>query len=67
MRMNSIREQCLFEKMRETEQIREAQFGRPFSVISSNPKYNADYLENIIKTKWLKKLNKMEVAQCRGY
>lgn len=37
---------------------------RPFSVISSNPKYNADYLENIIKTKWLKKLNKIEVAQC---
>lgn len=33
----------------------------PFSVISSNPKYNSYYLENIIKTKWLKKLNEMEV------
>lgn len=57
----------MIEKMRETEQIREAQLGRPFSVISSNPKYNADYLESIIKTKWLKKLNEMEEAQCQEY
>lgn len=47
-------------KMRETEQLREKELGRPFSIIASNPKYNADYLENIIKTKWLKKLNDME-------
>lgn len=40
------------------------ELGRPFSVISSNPKYNSYYLENIIKTKWLKKLNEMEEAQC---
>lgn len=50
----------MIEKMRETEKIREKELGRPFSVISSNPKYNADYLENIIKTKWLKILNKKE-------
>lgn len=53
--------QYMIEKMRETERQREKELGRPFSVISSNPKYNADYLENIIKTKWLKKLNEMEV------
>ena len=47
-------------KMRETERIRSVELGRPFSVISSNPKYNADYLENIIKTKWLRKLEEME-------
>lgn len=47
-------------KMRETEQIREAQISRPFSVTSSNPKYNADYLENIIETKWIKKLEEKE-------
>ena len=41
--------------------MRERELGRPFSVISSNPKYNSYYLENIIKTKWLKKLNEMEV------
>ena len=52
--------QYMIEKMRETEAMRERKLGRPFSVISSNPKYNADYLENIIKTKWLKKLNEME-------
>ena len=46
--------------MRETEQIREKELGRPFSVSSSNPKYNADYLDNIIRTKWLKILNDME-------
>ena len=50
--------------MRETEELRERELGRPFSVISSNPKYNSYYLENIIKTKWLKKLNEMEEAQC---
>ena len=55
--------QYMIEKMRETERLRETELGRPFSVISSNPKYNADYLENIIKTKWLKKLNEMEVSQ----
>ena len=52
----------MIEKMRETEELREKELGRPFSVISSNPKYNADYLEHIVKTKWLKKLNEMEVT-----
>lgn len=52
--------QYMIEKMRETEKIRENELGRPFSVISSNPKYNSQYLENIIKTKWIKKLNEME-------
>lgn len=52
--------QFMIEKMRETEKMREHELGRPFSVISSNPKYNADYLEEIIKTKWLKKLEEQE-------
>lgn len=47
-------------KMRETQKIMEAVLGRPFSVTSSNPKYNADYLEHIIKTKWLKILEEKE-------
>lgn len=50
----------MIDKMKETEQIREEELGRPFSVISSNPKYNADYLEKIIKTKWLNILNEKE-------
>lgn len=49
----------MIEKMRETEISFEKKFNRPFSVTSSNPKYNADYLENIIKTKWIKKLEEM--------
>lgn len=52
----------MLEKMRETEELREKELGRPFSVISSNPKYNADYLEHIVETKWLKKLNEMEMT-----
>lgn len=50
----------MIDKMRETEKYREKELGRPFSVISSNPKYNADYLEKIIKTKWLNILNEKE-------
>lgn len=38
--------------MRETEEIREIELGRPFAVMSSNPKYNAEYIDNNIKTKW---------------
>ena len=47
----------MIDKMRETEKIREKKLGRPFSCISSNPKYNSEYLERIIKTKWIKKLD----------
>lgn len=50
----------MLEKMRETEQIREIELGRKFSCYSSNPKYNADYLEHIVKTKWIHKLNAIE-------
>lgn len=46
--------------MHATEIVREAERGRPFSVTSSNPKYNADYLINTIETKWLKILEKKE-------
>lgn len=52
----------MIERMRETEKIRERELGRPFSVISSNPKYNADYLDHIIRTKWLKILSEKENA-----
>lgn len=50
----------MIERMRETEKIREVELGRPFSVISSNPKYNADYLDRIIRTKWLGILERKE-------
>lgn len=41
-------------------QMRTEEIGRPFSVTSSDPKYNADYLDNIIRTKWLPILNEAE-------
>lgn len=47
-------------KMKETEQIRYKELGRPFSCTSSNPKYNTDYLVHIVKTKWLPILEKKE-------
>ena len=50
----------MIEKMRETELIREQELGHPFSVTSGNPKYNADYLERIIKTKYIPKLEELE-------
>lgn len=53
----------MISKMRETERIREEFYGRPFSVISGNPKYNADYLDNIIRTKWLRILNEKEESE----
>lgn len=53
----------MIECMRKTEKIREIELGRPFSCKSSNPKYNADYVENIVKTKWYKKLNDLENEQ----
>lgn len=49
-----------FEKMmklaKETEQLREKELERPFSVWASNPKYNTDYMINIINNKYLPKL-----------
>ena len=50
----------MINKMRETEKLREKKLGRPFSCISSNPKYNSEYLERIVKEKWLGKLEKLE-------
>lgn len=50
----------MIKKMRETELIRSQELGRPFSVTSGNPKYNADYLERIIKTNLVYKLEDLE-------
>lgn len=47
-------------KMKETEVLRESELGRPFSVIASRPKYNSVYLDHIVKTKWIDKLNEAE-------
>lgn len=38
---------------KETEDFRVKELGRPFSVFSANPKYDATYRDNIVRTKWL--------------
>lgn len=50
----------MLDKMRETETIRERELNRPFSCYSSNPKYNADYLDHVIKNKYIDILNNLE-------
>lgn len=53
----------MIKKMRETEIIRGKKLGQPVAVKSANPKYNADYIEHIVKTKWLKKLEQLEMTK----
>ena len=50
----------MIEKMRETEIEREKELKRPFSVISSNPKYNSIYLKKIIIEKYVNLLDKQK-------
>lgn len=48
--------ETLFKLMAETEKKREIELGRPFAVMQSNPKYNAEYIRNNVLTKYLPKL-----------
>ena len=49
----------LIEIMKREEKRLTFLYGRKISVTSGNPKYNAEYLDNITRTKWLPKLEKM--------
>ena len=49
----------MLDKIRATEKMVSQRLGRPFVIKGANPKYNADYIEHIVKTKWIKKLNEM--------
>ena len=46
----------MIDKMRTSEKRLSERYGKPFSVRSANPKYNADYIEYIVKNKWIKRL-----------
>lgn len=48
--------ETLIKLMAETEKKREIELGRPFAVMQSNPKYNAEYIKNNVLTKYLPKL-----------
>ena len=47
-------------KMKETEEKMRIKLGRKFSIISSNPKYDTNYLVENTETKWIHKLNEKE-------
>lgn len=46
--------------MSRTENEMSIKLGRDFAVMSSNTKYNAQYIDMIVKTKWIYKLNDIE-------
>ena len=48
----------MIEKMRETEEYLTNKRGKPIAIKQSNPKYNVQYVDNIVKTKYLPRLLK---------
>ena len=50
----------MLSKMKESEKKVSEKYGRPFVIRGKNPKYNANYVENIVKTRWLKKLEEID-------
>lgn len=50
----------LIEMIKETEEKVSKKLGRPYAIKQSNPKYNGEYVDNIVRTKYLPKLEEME-------
>lgn len=50
----------MIDKMRETEKLRSLELGRDFAICQSNSKYNVDYIDNIVRKKYLPQLEYME-------
>ena len=46
----------LIRLVKETETFRTKELGRPFTIFQSKPKYNADYIDKQIRTKYMRKL-----------
>lgn len=51
------------DKIKETEQKRTIKYNRNITPLSSNPKYNADYLDNILDKKYIPKLKDIEMVK----
>lgn len=51
------------QQMKETEERVSLKTGKPYSCTQGNPKYNAVYTDNIVRTKWLAKLEEKENEQ----
>lgn len=47
----------MIDKMRETEELRARELGRPFAIMQPNPKYNVDYIDRIVHEKYLPKIS----------
>lgn len=47
----------LIQVISNTEKMVSKKLGREYAVFQSNSKYNVEYIDNIIRTKWLRKLN----------
>ena len=45
-----------------TEEMREKELGRPFSVFQSKPKYNSEYYDRIVRTKYAKRLEVIDIG-----
>ena len=52
--------EIIMKMARETEKRIYLKTGKPMSIWQGNPKYNTDYVDNIVRTKWLKKLEEKE-------
>ena len=50
----------IIKKARMSEERDFLKLGKKISAWSGNPKYNTDYVDNIVRTKWLKKLEEKE-------
>ena len=50
----------MIEMMDATEVMLKEKQGKPVAIMDGNPKYNARYIDNIIRTKWIKKLEEKE-------
>lgn len=49
----------MIDKMRTSEKLLSERYNKPFAVRSANTKYNADYVEYIVKNKWIKRLGEI--------
>ena len=50
----------MIQKMAETEKYLSELKGKPVAIKQSNAKYNIQYIDNIVRTKYLKKLEDKE-------
>lgn len=48
----------MMDKVKETERVKSEMLGKPFAIFQSNPKYNAEYIEHRIETKYEPELRK---------